>query len=230
MLGGSRDLCHRVMRKAPASLLRLLLVLPPCLHARAIQARTSITGESESGSAVASLCLAEAKDLPPAAIPAALHAFAMHAGQLFSLADLAMARVPGSAASVGTALACVFPLLSALTSLNLAQCTLGADYGARIIRAVPSLHQLVDLDLSKNELGTGILAAFAHWPARALELTALSLAHNAIGVAALIELRSVLVRTPKLQKLSTNGNVLEQNVTNFNHGDIDTLDVQLSLD
>ena len=227
--GGSPDLCSRIMREAPASLLRLLLVLPPPLHARAMQARTRLTSDDANVSAVASLCLAEAKDIPSASIPTALNAFALHACQLRGLAALTMICVPGGAASVGVALARVFPLLSALTSLNLAQCALGADNGAAIIRAVPSLHQLAELDLSSNDLSTEIMAAFEHWPARPLGLTALSLAHNAIGVAALSRLRSVLIRTPGLVSLNTTGNVRYEDGENMMYGLLQTLDLQRPL-
>ena len=140
-----------------------------------------------------------------------------------------MARVPGSAASVGAALVRMFPLLSALTSLHLAHCALGAENGAAIICAVPSLRQLAELDLSDNELGKQVMAAFGHWPAQPLELTALSLARNAIGVRALSELRSVLLHTPRLQRLDTSGNVLMSDVDSMVYGESETLNLQPPL-
>ena len=217
------DLCRRIMYESPVSLLRLLLILPPALHAIAIQART---GRSVA-SGGASVWLAEAKDLPPAAIAAALDLLALHASELASLATLAMTRVPAHAATVGATLARMLPLLSALTRLDLASCALGAANGSALVCAVPSLQQLADLDLSFNAMGPSVMAAFGQWPPRPLELTALSLADNAVGNGALSLLGSVLIRScPDLRRLDTSRNAHVAEVALVNNLDISVLDLQ----
>ena len=222
----SGDLARRIMCEAPVSLLRLILILPPSPHAHAIQARTCATRSSDNAT-TASLRLANAKDLPPAAIAVALEALTLHASQLSSLAAISMADAPGSAAGSGATLARMFPLLSALTSLSLARCALGAVNGLVIVRTVPSLTQLAELDLSSNELGSDVMPAFEHWPARPLELTALSLADNAIGSAGLRLLQDVL--PTKLKQLDISCNVLDCEVDSLLDSATTTLSLQPPL-
>ena len=223
----TRDLSYRIICAAPVSLLRLLLILPPSLHAHAIQARTCATTSSGSAVSSASLCLADAKDLPPASTAAALEVLASHVSQLSGLAALRMTRMPSRAVGSGATLARIAPLLSALTSLKLARCALGAVNGSAVVRAVPSLHQLEELDLSGNELGSDTMPAFEQWTKRPLQLTALNLADNAIDSAGLLPLQKMLWCTPYLQRLDISGNTIRS--TALHHVADDDDDEKLTM-
>ena len=201
------EVARRILQQTPASLLRLLAVLPPQLHTLAIEART-LTAPNIQGS---SLCLADVKDLPCARVAPALDAFLLRASPLQHVQSLTLAKAAGASEASAATLARALPLLAALTRLVVSDCGFASEGGGAIVRAAAELPRLAALDFSGNKLGLAGLQAFSDWPSASSALTELSLARNDLRMAGMHHLPAVLLHMPALQTLDFSGNTTEDN-------------------
>lgn len=184
------------------SLLRLLAILPPALHALAVDARIAPAHGPCGGSA---LNLADVKDLPHSVATAAIAQFVPHGCRLQSVREFTLTGLVSGCADVGVSFACVLPLMTALTRLNLSRCGIGSEGGSALLRAIADVTELADLDISHNKLRYDSLPVIMAWPGPAHALTSLSLAHNELGAQGVRFMPTALSRMPALARLDMTG-------------------------
>ena len=197
-------LLDAVLKQVPATLLRLLALLPRPLHPAAIAAHT----RAPPASVAPLVTLCTDKDLPCSAMPPALAAFTPHAMRLQALTQLTCRNLRAGECARDAALevARILPALPALQRFDISGSRLGASGGKIIIVACGAAAQLQHLALAGNCLGNDGLAAFLQWPDGPHgALTHLDISDNGFDENVHETISAALLGMPALQELRVGG-------------------------